>query len=98
MFNFDLTLEEARTMLGGMLFSEDEAFKKIGDLSGGELGRLAFLKVILSGANFLILDEPTNHLDITSCQVVENVLHHFNGTVLVVSHDRYFIDQVADGS
>ncbi len=96
LFNFDLTLEEARTMLGGMLFSKDEVFKKVGDLSGGELGRLEFLKVILSGANFLILDEPTNHLDIASCQVVENMLRHFKGTILVVSHDRYFIDQVAD--
>ena len=96
MFNFDLTIEEARTVLGGMLFSEDEVLKKVGDLSGGELGRLVFLKVILSGANFLLLDEPTNHLDIASCQVVENMLNHFKGTVLVVSHDRYFIDQVAD--
>jgi len=94
--NFDLTLEEARTVLGGMLFSEDEVLKKVGDLSGGELGRLAFLKVILSGANFLILDEPTNHLDIASCQVMENMLRHYKGTVLVVSHDRYFIDQVAE--
>jgi len=95
-FNFDLTLEEARTVLGGMLFSEDEVLKKVGDLSGGELGRLAFLKIILSGANFLILDEPTNHLDIASCQVVEKMLQHYKGTVLVVSHDRYFIDQVAE--
>ena len=94
--NFDLTLQEARTALGGMLFSEDEVFKLVGDLSGGELGRLAFLKVILSRANFLLLDEPTNHLDIASCQVVESMLADFEGTVLVVSHDRYFIDQVAD--
>jgi len=94
--NFDLTLQEARTALGGMLFSEDEVFKLVGDLSGGELGRLAFLKVILSRANFLLLDEPTNHLDIASCQVVERMLADFAGTVLVVSHDRYFIDQVAD--
>ena len=94
--NFDLTLQEARTALGGMLFREDEVFKMVGDLSGGELGRLAFLKVILSRANFLLLDEPTNHLDIASCQVVERMLADFAGTVLVVSHDRYFIDQVAD--
>ncbi|MEA4925923.1 MAG: ABC-F family ATP-binding cassette domain-containing protein [Syntrophomonadaceae bacterium] len=94
-YNFDLTLEEARTALGGMLFSEDEVLKNIGSLSGGELGRLEFLKIILSGANFLILDEPTNHLDIASCQVVENMLQNFQGTVLLVSHDRYFIDQVA---
>ena len=94
--DFDLTLEEARTMLGGMLFSEDEVFKLVGDLSGGERGRLAFLKIILSGANFLLLDEPTNHLDIAACQVMEQLLADFAGTVLVVSHDRYFIDQVAD--
>lgn len=96
MLNFDLTLEEARTALGGMLFSEDEVLKNIGSLSGGELGRLEFLKIILSGANFLILDEPTNHLDIASCEVVENMLQNFDGTILLVSHDRYFIDQVAE--
>ncbi len=95
-FHYDLTLEEARTMLGGMLFSEDDVFKQVGDLSGGETGRLAFLKMILSGANLLLLDEPTNHLDIASCQVVEKMLADFEGTVLVVSHDRYFIDQVAN--
>lgn len=93
--NFDLTLEEARTALGGMLFSADEVLKKVRDLSGGELGRLAFLKIILSGANLLLLDEPTNHLDIASCQVVEAMLRNYPGTVLLVSHDRYFIDQVA---
>jgi len=96
LFHFDMTLEEARTCLGGMLFSEDDVFKLIGSLSGGETGRLAFLKMILSGANFLLLDEPTNHLDIASCQVVEKMLTDFKGTVLLVSHDRYFIDQVAD--
>jgi ATP-binding cassette subfamily F protein 3 len=96
LFYYDLTLEEARTMLGCMLFSEDDVFKLVGDLSGGETGRLAFLKLILSGANFLLLDEPTNHLDIASCQVVEKMLADFDGTVLVVSHDRYFIDQVVD--
>ncbi len=95
-YNFDFTLEEARTALGGMLFSEDEVTKTVRDLSGGELGRVAFLKVILSGANFLLLDEPTNHLDIASCQAVETMLKNYPGTVLVVSHDRYFIDQVAD--
>lgn len=95
-YDFDLTLEEARTALGSMLFGEDEVTKKVGDLSGGELGRLAFLKVILTGANFLLLDEPTNHLDIPSCEVVETMLKHYPGTVLFVSHDRYFIDQIAE--
>ena len=94
--NFDLTLEEARSALGGMLFSADEVLKKVGDLSGGELGRLAFLKVMLTGANLLLLDEPTNHLDIPSCQAVESMLKNYPGTVLLVSHDRYFIDQVAE--
>jgi ATP-binding cassette subfamily F protein 3 len=79
-----------------MLFSADEVLKKVGDLSGGELGRLAFLKVMLSGANLLLLDEPTNHLDIPSCQAVETMLKNYPGTVLLVSHDRYFIDQVAE--
>jgi ATPase components of ABC transporters with duplicated ATPase domains len=96
MLNFDMTIEEARTALGGMLFSEDEVLKNIGSLSGGELGRLEFLKIILSGANFLILDEPTNHLDIASCEVAENMLQDFDGTILLVSHDRFFIDQVAE--
>ncbi len=94
--SFDLTLEEARSALGGMLFSADEVLKKVGDLSGGELGRLAFLKVMLTGANLLLLDEPTNHLDIPSCQAVETMLKNYPGTVLLVSHDRYFIDQVAE--
>ena len=94
--NFNLQIEEARTVLGSMLFSEDDVFKQIKNLSGGEKGRLALLKLILSGANFLILDEPTNHLDLDSCQTVENILQEYEGTVLLVSHDRYFIDQIAD--
>lgn len=94
--NFNLQIEEARTVLGSMLFSEDDVFKQIKNLSGGEKGRLALLKLILSGANFLILDEPTNHLDLDSCQTVEKILQEYEGTVLLVSHDRYFIDQIAD--
>ncbi len=94
--NFDLKLEEARTALGTMLFSGDEVFKQVRDLSGGEKGRLAFLKLLLSGANFLLLDEPTNHLDIESRQVVEKMLDDYEGTILLVSHDRYFIDQVVN--
>lgn len=96
LYSFDLTVEEARTYLGGMLFSEDDVFKKISSLSGGEMGRLALLKIILTGANFLLLDEPTNHLDIQSREVVEDMLSQYPGTILMVSHDRYFIDQVAD--
>jgi ATP-binding cassette subfamily F protein 3 len=94
--NFNLQIEEARTVLGSMLFSEDDVFKQIKNLSGGEKGRLALLKLILSGANFLILDEPTNHLDLDSCQTVEKILQDYEGTLLLVSHDRYFIDQIAD--
>lgn len=92
--NFDINLEQARSYLGRMLFSGDDVFKNIKDLSGGEKGRLAILKLILSGANFLVLDEPTNHLDIKSRQVVEDILESYPGTILVVSHDRYFLDQI----
>lgn len=95
-YNFDLNLEQARTWLGQMLFSEDDVFKKVGDLSGGERGRLCLLKLLLSGANFLLLDEPTNHLDIESREMVEDMLNHYPGTILLVSHDRYFIDHIVE--
>jgi ATP-binding cassette subfamily F protein 3 len=96
LYNFDLNLEQSRTWLGRMLFSEDDVFKKVGDLSGGERGRLSLLKLVLSGANFLLLDEPTNHLDIESREAVENMLADYPGTILFVSHDRFFIDAVAE--
>ncbi|MGE5422656.1 MAG: ABC-F family ATP-binding cassette domain-containing protein [Ignavibacteriales bacterium] len=92
----NLTNEEARTRLGGMLFRGDDVFKRVGDLSGGEQSRLALLKMIVAGGNFLVLDEPTNHLDIDSCQAVEDMLTQFSGTLLIVSHDRYFLDQIVD--
>mgnify|MGYP001019265018 CR=1 FL=1 len=95
-YSFDITREEARTHLGRMLFSGDTVFKRIGELSGGEQRRLALLKLTLTGGNFLVLDEPTNHLDIDGCQAVEEMLEQFPGTLLVVSHDRYFLDQVVD--
>lgn len=96
MDSFDINNEEARTSLGSMLFSGDDVFKTVGSLSGGEKGRLAFLKIFLSGANLLILDEPTNHMDIGSCQIIERILQDYQGTILMVSHDRYFLDQIVD--
>ena len=82
-------------MLAAFLFTGDDVFKLIGDLSGGERGRVSLAKLMLSEANFLILDEPTNHLDITSKEILERALNDYTGTVLYVSHDRYFINQTA---
>ena len=96
MFSFDKSEEESRTLLGSFLFRGDEVGKIIGDLSGGERSRLALLKLMLTGANFLVLDEPTNHLDIPAKEVIEDYLSDFSGTILVVSHDRYFLDNVVD--
>jgi ATP-binding cassette subfamily F protein 3 len=95
-FNFDIKIEAARNLLGNMLFSGDDVFKKISGLSGGERGRLCLLKLFLSAANFLVLDEPTNHLDIDSRLAVEQMLDKYPGTILMVSHDRYLIDRVCD--
>lgn len=92
--NFPLTLEQARSYLGSILFSGDDVFKKVNNLSGGERGRLALLKALLYKPNFLVLDEPTNHLDIHGRFAAEELLSSFPGTILMVSHDRYFIDQV----
>lgn len=90
------TLTEARSYLGRYLFKGDEVFKKIGDLSGGEKSRLVLARTALSQGNFLILDEPTNHLDIKGMTELEQALTLYQGTLLVVSHDRYFIDGLAD--
>jgi ATP-binding cassette subfamily F protein 3 len=92
---YDMTLQEARDHLARFLFREDEIYKRVEDLSGGEQGRLSFLKLLLENANFLILDEPTNHLDIASREVIESFLKHYTGTILAVSHDRYFLDAIA---
>ena len=87
---------EARTLLGRFLFSGDDVFKRVGDLSGGERSRVALAQLTLMGGNLLVLDEPTNHLDIGAREALEMVLNEYNGSILFVSHDRYFIDAVAD--
>lgn len=92
--NFSMGEAEARDALGAFLFRGDDVFKPVKDLSGGEKGRLSFLKLFLSCPNFLILDEPTNHLDIASRSIIEAYLRDFPGTILTVSHDRYFLDKV----
>lgn len=90
-----LTETEIRNMLAAFLFTGDDVFKPISSLSGGERGRVSLAKLMLSEANFLILDEPTNHLDIASKEILEEALNSYTGTVLCVSHDRYFINQTA---
>ena len=90
-----LTNTEIRNTLAAFLFTGDDVFKQIKDLSGGERGRVSLAKLMLSEANFLILDEPTNHLDIVSKEILEHALNQYTGTVLYVSHDRYFINQTA---
>jgi ATP-binding cassette subfamily F protein 3 len=106
--DFDATLgDEMRRMrpmvdrelfglLGRFLFTPDDAKKKISQLSGGEKARVQVAKMMMSGANLLLLDEPTNNLDIASCEVLENALDDYDGTVLVISHDRYFLDNIVD--
>jgi ATP-binding cassette subfamily F protein 3 len=89
------TETELRNLLGCFLFSEDDVFKKIGVLSGGERGRYALLRLLLHPANFLLLDEPTNHLDMRAKDVLLEALMKYTGTVVFVSHDRYFIDKLA---
>ena len=91
----NLNNTQIRKVLAAFLFTGDDVFKLIGDLSGGERGRVSLAKLMLSEANFLILDEPTNHLDITSKEILEHALNNYTGTVLYVSHDRYFINQTA---
>ena len=91
----DMDNTRVRSVLAAFLFTGDDVFKKISDLSGGERGRVSLAKLMLSEANFLILDEPTNHLDITSKEILEDALNHYTGTVLYVSHDRYFINKTA---
>ncbi|MBC6696426.1 ABC-F family ATP-binding cassette domain-containing protein [Terrisporobacter mayombei] len=94
--NDRLTQTEIRNMLGSLLFEDEDVFKKISTLSGGERARIAILKLILSKANFLLLDEPTNHLDIDSKEVLEEALENYTGTIFTISHDRYFLNTVVD--
>ena len=96
MYNYPLSEEQARTLAGGFLFSEDEIFKSIDDLSGGEKSRIALMKLILNKSNLLIMDEPTNHLDIYAREVLEESLEDYDGTLIVVSHDRHFLESVVN--
>ncbi len=91
-----MTETQVRTALGSFLFRGDDVFKHISELSGGERARIAILKLMLSGANMLLLDEPTNHLDISSCEALENALLDYDGTLFIISHDRYLINKLAD--
>lgn len=96
MYNFTLSEEQARNICGGFLFSEDDVHKEIKNLSGGEKARVSFMKLMMEKPNFLILDEPTNHLDIYSREILEEALEDYTGTILVVSHDRNFLDCVVN--
>ena len=94
MADYTMNEEQARSLLGRFLFRGDDVFTSVDSLSGGEQARLALLKLLLSGPNFLILDEPTNHLDIPTREILEDALLDFGGTYLIVSHDRYFLDKI----
>ncbi len=96
LYSYPISDEEARNLAGGFLFSADNIEKKISSLSGGEKARVSFMKLIKDQSNFLILDEPTNHLDIYSREVLEEALEDYDGTLLIVSHDRYFLESIVN--
>ena len=96
LYNYPMSEEEVRSLAGGFLFPEEDVTKVIGSLSGGEKARVTLMKLILKKANFLILDEPTNHLDIYSREVLEEALEDYEGTLLIVSHDRYFLEGIVN--
>ena len=91
----DMTITQIRTVLAAFLFTDESVYKEIKLLSGGEKGRVSLAKLMLSDANFLILDEPTNHLDITTKEILEQALSEFEGTIICVSHDRYFVNKIS---
>ena len=91
-----MTQTQVRSALAVFLFKGEDVYKPVKGLSGGERARIAILKLMLSGANMLLLDEPTNHLDISSCEALENALLNYDGTLFVISHDRYLINKLAD--
>jgi ATP-binding cassette subfamily F protein 3 len=92
----ELTEQRMRDLLGRFGLTGEQVYQRVGDLSGGERSRAALAKLVVSGANVLVLDEPTNHLDIWACDALEQALKEFEGSAVVVSHDRYFLNQVAD--
>ena len=92
----NMTQTEVRSALASFLFKGDEVFKPLSKMSGGERARVSLLKLMLKGSNFLLLDEPTNHLDASSREELEKTLLDYSGTMLIVSHDRYFINKIAD--